>query len=134
MSLTALPELLGKSKAGFVPDADNKAVGPAANFTISVTNTGDVDADDVVLGFITPPGAGDHGMPLKSLFGFERVHVKAGQTVTVYLYPTLTEFAPVTANGQRKPLAGRYRVSVGVAETARSGMGYASSDIMAYAP
>jgi hypothetical protein len=95
VSLTALPELLGKSKAGFVPDADNKASGPAANFTISVTNTGDVDADDVVLGFLTPPNAGTGGAPLKTLFGFERVHVKKGETVSVYLYPQLTDFTHV---------------------------------------
>ena len=31
-------------------------------------------------------GAGTNGLPLKRLFGFERVHVKAGQSVNVYLY------------------------------------------------
>ena len=30
------------------------------------------DADDVVLGFVSPPGAGTGGLPLKSLFAFER--------------------------------------------------------------
>ena len=35
-----------------------------------------VDADDVVLGFLKPPGAGVGGTPLQTLFGFERVHVK----------------------------------------------------------
>ena len=36
-----------------------------------------------VLGFLVPPGAGERGVPLQTLFGFERVHVKAGQTVMV---------------------------------------------------
>ena len=50
------------------------------HITVSVTNAGSVDADDVLLGFISPPAAS--GRPLKQLFEFTRVHVKAGQTVT----------------------------------------------------
>jgi pre-mRNA-splicing factor SYF2/beta-D-xylosidase 4 len=53
------------------------------SYVVNVTNTGTIDADDVVLGFIKPPGAGTNGVPLQTLFGFERVHVKAGETVQV---------------------------------------------------
>eukprot|EP01043_Picozoa_sp_COSAG02_P059678 COSAG02_NODE_7649_length_2916_cov_1.289315_2_plen_493_part_01 len=53
---------------------------PAGKYVIEVTNTGKLDADDVVLGFISPPGAGTNGIPLQSLFGFERIHVRAGQS------------------------------------------------------
>lgn len=53
--------------------------------------------DDVVLGFLTPPNAGTDGAPLKSLFGFERVHVKSGETISVYLYPQLTDFTHVSS-------------------------------------
>ena len=67
-----------------------------------------MDADDVVLGFLTPPGAGKDGVPLQTLFGFERVHLKAGETQTVYLYPALTEFAPVGVDGTRRALEGTY--------------------------
>ena len=73
---------------------------------INVTNTGKVAADHVVLGFLTPPGAGTHGVPLQSLFGFERVHVLPGQTVTVWLYPTYLDFALVQEDGNRAPLPG----------------------------
>jgi hypothetical protein len=31
-----------------------------------VTNTGTVDADDVVLGFLVPPNAGKDGIPLQA--------------------------------------------------------------------
>lgn len=58
---------------------------------VTVTNTGKMDADDVVLGFMVPPGAGVDGVPLQTLFGFERVHVPAGQSVSVYLYRTNTQ-------------------------------------------
>lgn len=59
-----------------------------------------------------PYMAGGH--PIKSLFGFERVHVRAGQTASVALYPTLTHFALTSADGSRVPLAGDYRLSFGV--------------------
>ena len=52
----------------------------ATAFSVNVTNTGSVDSDEVVLGFLTPPGAGQNGVALKTLFGFQRVHVKAGET------------------------------------------------------
>jgi uncharacterized repeat protein (TIGR01451 family) len=45
----------------------------AVGYQVTVTNTGNVDADDAVLGFLTPPNAGKDGMPIKTLFGFERV-------------------------------------------------------------
>ena len=85
----------------------------------------DPSRGQVVLGFVTPPGAGKGGLPLKTLFGFERVHVKAGETVSVYLYPALTDFAyAAAADGARTPSAGRHIVSFGVAA---EGMGYAAA-------
>jgi hypothetical protein len=93
-------------------------------YSVRVTNTGDVDADDVVLGFLTPPGAGIGGVPLQTLFGFERVHLEAGETKTVYLYPALTDFSQVDAQGARYTLPGQYTFAFGVAETAPHGMGY----------
>jgi hypothetical protein len=93
-------------------------------FSVNVTNSGTKDSDDVVLGFLTPPGAGQNGVPLKVLFGFERVHVKAGETVNVFLYPSLTDFAQASTNGELNVLAGSYGVHFGVAETRPHGMGY----------
>jgi hypothetical protein len=49
--------------------------------TVNVTNTGAVDADEVVLAFISPP-AGGAGRPQKLLFEFTRVHVTAGGWTT----------------------------------------------------
>ena len=86
-----------------------------------MTNTGSVDADDAVLGFVVPPGAGKDGVALKELFGFERVFVPAGQTVQVYLYPQLSAFSRVNVDGVREAVAGEYRVEVGVAGDSRVG-------------
>jgi len=97
---------------------------PLVSYVVDVTNSGAVDADDVVLGFLTPPGAGSAGLPLKILFGFERVHVPAGKTVRVWLYPRLADFSQVDGGGARRAHAGEYTVSFGVAETAAHGMGH----------
>jgi len=98
---------------------------PLAEYQIDVTNTGNYDADDAVLGFITPPGAGMNGVPLKYLFGFERVHVPRGKTVSVFLYPSLGDFTLVDEKGQRSPVAGEYTVEFGIPETHEFGQGLA---------
>ncbi len=103
----------------------------AAQFWINVTNTGAVDSDDVVLGFIVPPGAGQNGVPLQELFGFERVFVPAGQTVTVYLGAQGVRFTQAGADGVRRALAGEYTVRFGVKEGAALGMGYAEVKLVA---
>lgn len=100
-------------------------------YSVKVTNTGKVDSDDVVLGFMTPPGAGESGVPLQTLFGFERVHVPAGKTVEVYLYPDVTTFSIVDERGVRNVLPGEYKVHFGVRETAVHDMGYAEMRVVA---
>ena len=50
---------------------DIARAGLATEGKVTVTNTGKLDADDVVLGFLTPPGAGQNGVPLQTLYGFE---------------------------------------------------------------
>lgn len=108
----------------FVSHAAAETAGPLVGYAVNVTNVGSVDSDDVVLGFLTPPGAGKEGVPLSTLFGFERVHVKAGQTVTVWLYPEATAFTQVDRLGARRVHAGTYGVRFGVAEGAARGAGY----------
>ena len=34
------------------------------------------------------------------LFGFERVHVRAGESATVWLYPSLLDFSQVDGRGR----------------------------------
>ena len=96
----------------------------AAEFWLNVTNTGTVDSDDVVLGFVVPPGAGIGGVPLQELFGFERVFVPAGQTVTVYLGAQGVRFTQTGKDGVRRFLEGDYKIRFGVRETLEHGMGF----------
>jgi len=117
------------ARRGAGPAMLSRADAPAAQYYVNVTNTGDVDADDAVLGFLTPPGAGEGGVPLKELFGFERVHVKAGESKTVYLAPALSAFARAGRDGSYEAAAGEYTVSFGVAGDER--MGFASAALVA---
>lgn len=103
---------------------DRSGWGDLLQYNIKVTNTGNTDSDDVVLGFLTPPGAGVDGVPLKVLFGFERVHVKAGQSVTVTLYPSLLDFTQANIDGRLLPHPGVYSIHFGLKETVHHGMGY----------
>ena len=120
-SLAPLQALLARTAARAGSPRDGRPTFPkldevsaAARYVINVTNTGQIDADEVVLGFIAPPGAGTAGRPRKSLFGFERVHVRAGETVSVVLYPKLLDLAETALDGSRVPLAGDYTITFGV--------------------
>jgi beta-D-xylosidase 4 len=84
-----------------------------ASYRVNVTNTGSVDSDYVVLGFLVPPGAGSGGAPLQSLFGFERVRVAAGQTVSVWLGVGERDLTRVLG-GARVPVGGQWRLRVGL--------------------
>jgi len=107
---------------------------PLVNYNIKVTNTGAMDADDVVLGFLVPPGAGQNGVPLQTLFGFERIHVKAGESVTVNIYPSLMDFTSTLLDGSKTALEGEWTVKFGVKETAVHGQGYAEMKLPTFLP
>jgi len=79
------------------------------------------------MGFLVPPGAGADGVPLQELFGFERVFVPAGQTVTVYLGAQGVRFTQANKDGVRVAHPGKYTVRFGVEETVKHGMGFAET-------
>ena len=82
------------------------------NFQCKVKNTGHRDGTEVVQLYLRDPSDADG--PLKSLRGFQRVSVKAGQTadVTIRLTPQSFEFWDAQTNTMRvKP--GRYELFYG---------------------
>jgi hypothetical protein len=92
---------------------------PVVSYTVNVTNTGTVDADHVILGMLTPPNAGVNGVPIQVLWGFERIHVAAGETVTVSMTPSMTDFTQVDASGLRNAHGGEYTFRFGIEEMPR---------------
>ena len=85
----------------------------AAGYRVNITNTGAVDSDYVVMGFLVPPGAGVNGVPLQTLFGFQRVKVAAGESVEVWLGVGARELTRVVG-GARVEAPGLWRVRVGL--------------------
>jgi hypothetical protein len=83
-------------------------------YSVNVTNTGNYDADDVVIGFLIPPGAGSNGVPIQQVFGFQRVFVPVNATVQVWLGLTARDFTQVTPEGVRVVSAGIYTLRFGV--------------------
>eukprot|EP00418_Pyrodinium_bahamense_P007913 CAMPEP_0179121212 /NCGR_PEP_ID=MMETSP0796-20121207/57152_1 /TAXON_ID=73915 /ORGANISM="Pyrodinium bahamense, Strain pbaha01" /LENGTH=794 /DNA_ID=CAMNT_0020819793 /DNA_START=44 /DNA_END=2428 /DNA_ORIENTATION=+ len=132
LSLAPLGPLLAGSRHGFLSSRASAAIGPAARYSVTVTNTGSTDADDVVLGFLVPPEAGRNGIPLQVLFGFERVHVPAGESRTVDLYPTWTDFTHVDTGGRRGALPGLYEVRFGLRWPGAGSMGSARRALAAH--
>jgi len=80
---------------------EGKVAGKAKNMTLTVpvTNTGDRDGDEVVQVYVK--AMDDPGAPIKSLKGFQRVNVAAGQTanVTVALSPDAFDFYEESIDG-----------------------------------
>ena len=98
-------------------------------FRVRVTNTGDVASDEVVLGFLVPPNAGEGGTPLQSLFGFERVHLAPGESVVVDLTPSLMDFTAVdVSSGGYVARPGTYVAKFGVEATVASGGAFVQSE------
>ena len=85
-----------------------------AAYSVNVTNTGALDSDDVVLAFLEPPGGGQGGVPLQELVGFQRVHVRAGETVTVWIGLAARDLTGVDGRGRRVARPGLYTLRVGV--------------------
>jgi hypothetical protein len=134
ISLDPVRDVLAANKAAgrtFISNDVLQAAAPLVKYYVNVTNTGTVDSDDVVLGFLVPPGAGKDGVPLQTLFGFERVHVKAGETVTVDIYPALTDFTNTQIDGTKAVAPGEWTVKFGVKETSEHGQGYTEMKLTA---
>lgn len=132
VSIRPVQQMLANS-AGRTSPSITLVEAPLVGWTVNVSNTGTMDADDVVLGFMRPPGAGENGIPLQSLFGFERVHVKAGHTVSVSLFPSLLDFTQADSEGKRYALPGEYHFRFGVGAEGWShtaGMGYAEQHLV----
>jgi hypothetical protein len=116
VSLDAAAEYLkGRAHGALYAPLTSATVG---EYRVNVTNTGVVDSDYVALGFLIPPGAGVDGMPLQTLFGFERVFIPAGQTVSVWLGVGARDLTRVTEDKDgvlaRRPLPGQWKLRISV--------------------
>ena len=83
-----------------------------------VKNTGAVAGDEVVELYLTQPKA--YETPLRVLAGFKRVHLAAGESVSISLTIDPRSLGQVDANGIRVIVPGEYAVSLGGAQPEES--------------
>ena len=65
-----------------------------------------------------------------SVDGFERVHLKAGETTTVELYPAMDDLSQVDEQGERHALAGEYTFQFGVQHEVGPSMAFLQHKVM----
>jgi hypothetical protein len=81
---------------------------------VNVTNTGAVDSAVSVLAFSTPPGAGVGGVPLRQLFGFEKVFLSAAESTSVFFPMAARDLTVVGGGGDRRAATGTWGITAGV--------------------
>lgn len=101
------------------------------SFSVTVTNTGKIAGDDVVLAFVTPPGAGTDGQPLKQLIGFERVHLKPGQSQSIFFSLRDVDIARPASKLTWSHVPGTYTITIGTSHTSSGPINATTSVIVA---
>jgi len=97
----------------------------AVTVSVDVTNSGAMDGDEVVQLFVTHPGKAL--APIRALEGFQRIHLKRGETKTVEFTLRDRALSLVDAKGVRRIDPGQVDVWVGGGQpVARSGLAMAS--------
>jgi beta-glucosidase len=86
------------------------AAGDAARVSVDVTNNGDREGAEVVQLYVSRPG---DDAPVRSLAGFQRILLKAGETRRVTFDLSASAMSLVDASGQRSVPAGQVSVWVG---------------------
>ena len=87
------------------------AAGSAANFDVTVTNTGARAGDEVAELYLEFPKVA--GAPLRAMRAFQRVHLEAGASQKVHFELQPRDMSMVTEAGEPIVAEGAYTVSVG---------------------
>jgi len=85
------------------------SAGGKVTVTVSVTNTGKRDADEIIQIYVVKDGRSEDD-PLSSLREFRRVFIKAGKNVKVDFVLPASAFETVNAEGEYKLTSGAYSI------------------------
>ncbi|MDR2388692.1 MAG: glycoside hydrolase family 3 C-terminal domain-containing protein [Tannerellaceae bacterium] len=86
--------------------------GDALEVSVEVRNTGQVDGDEVVQLYVSLPGS-PLKTPIRSLQGFKRIHLKAGEAKTVNFTLEPLQIAARDTDNRAQVLPGKLLLSVG---------------------
>ncbi len=82
------------------------------NINVDVTNTGKMDGDEVVQLYDTNKSTGFRS-PIRALKGFQRIHLKTGETKQVSFILCSSDISIIDSNGKIVPVDGKFIISVG---------------------
>jgi len=85
------------------------SAGGSVKASVTITNTGKMDADEVIQLYISRDGRGENE-PIASLRGFRRVFIPAGKSKTVEFGLSAAAFETVGEEGEYRLLPGPYTV------------------------
>ena len=91
---------------------DRLAAGDTLQVSVDVTNTGDLAGDEVVQLYVSSPKV-DVPVPIRSLKGFKRIHLRSGETKTVRFAVPAESFSIINEQYERVVLPGDYDIFVG---------------------
>jgi beta-glucosidase len=91
--------------------SNNLHAGAPLNVDADVKNTSQRDGDEVVELYLTFPEL--PGAPIRTLCGFTRVHIRAGETAHIRLALNPRDLSHVNEVGDRIIVPGSYRLSIG---------------------
>jgi beta-glucosidase len=86
--------------------------GDSLHVSVSVKNSGAMEGDEVVQVYVSALDA-RVPVPLRSLRGFRRIHLRPGQAMTVPFVIAPDAFTVINEKMQRVPQPGRYKISFG---------------------
>lgn len=104
------------------PNIKSKSV----HLSVEVSNTGNVDGDEVVQAYLTDEKASTP-RPLRSLVAFERVHIKKGESKTLHFTLSAEQFSLINKKGKRVVEPGTFRLTVGGEQAGFSGRCHAET-------
>jgi beta-glucosidase len=91
---------------------DTIIAGQSLHMTVTVTNTGAIEADEVVQFYLTDLKA-SVPVPLQNLIGFQRVHLKPGKSKKVKFIVRPEAMMLFDDDGKQKLEPGQFRLTVG---------------------
>lgn len=109
--------------------ADGIKTGQSTKVTVTVENTGKRDGDEVVQLYVVHPQNGNTRVPLCSLKGFKRIHLKKGESKEVTFEMTPEELALTDSCGNLVMQAGKVQLFVGGGQPGKAEGSYGELNI-----
>ena len=92
--------------------SDTFRINTDINFKVNVINTGRIDGDEVVQLYVSQKNTGGR-TPIRALKGFQRIHLKAGETKQVMFTLWAKDLGIIDSTGKLLPGAGNIEISTG---------------------